>query len=808
MKKLLKLFSLWLVFSLLFSGFSSASSDCVRRNLGNNSICINIDKWNNDRYTLDSDITCRDSSCAVSCSILLPNNYLEPVWMCNGRFEYDWNSSERVKLYITINNNFATIEWYYNFRNWTWWDIDDDDDNDDDSSISYDDLELSVSTTSPDVWSFFNLTIDTDNDYVWNVNFYKVQYRSSTSSSWTTISSRTNSTYFSDYSNEWEDGYYRMTRNDWWHKTIYNFLKFAKEGYYRIYAKDIDNNTDYIDFHVLNSSHNEYLRISTDNRNPSIWEYVDLFIETDNDYYWRVYLSAKYRSNTSSSWSSISNTSSAYFSNISSAWSNWYTTISYNWYKDLSDAFKFAKEGYYRIYAEDKNGKTTYIDFNVWESSNNNYLELSTSTTRPEVWNYVRINIDTDDDYVWDISFYKVQYRASTSNSWSTISSRTNSTYFSDYSDERRNGYYRMTRNDEWHKTISNFVKFAKKGYYRIYAKDTDNNSDYIDFNVWNSSTVDDNIQVSTNNRNPYTDEYVDLTIETDSDYNWNVYLSARYKAYTSDSWADISNTSSTYFSNRSSAWSNWYTTISSNWYKKLSDAFKFVKKWYYRVYVEDKYWHTNYVDFNVWESSTSSRLTLETNDDTPKASEYVDLTVKTTTSYRWAINFSAKYRASTSSSWTNISRTDSDYFINRSSTRRNWYINMTSSDWWQKTVENIFKFAKKWYYKIIAEDEDWYTTNLDFNVDYSNTSPLNWFTQKEYDMIVRIHNVRPTLIRKLKNEYPKIKNSSTWKNMSDELYDNMWDVIDKKSNRVFKDYDDFDRAFRRWFSYTQDLMD
>ena len=74
--------------------------------------------------------------------------------------------------------------------------------------------------------------------------------------------------------------------------------------------------------------------------------------------------------------------------------------------------------------------------------------------------------------------------------------------------------------------------------------------------------------------------------------------------------------------------------------------------------------------------------------------------------------------------------------------------------------------------------------------------------------MIERIYNVRPTLIRKLKAEYPKIKNSTTWKNMSDELYDNMWDVINKKSNRVFKDYDDFDRAFRRRFSYTQDLMD
>ena len=920
MKKLLKLFSLWLVLSLLFAGFSSASSDCVRRNVWNNSICVAIDKWSSDRYTLDSDITCRDNSCAVSCSILLPDNTLNPVWMCDGKFYYDWNSTERVKLYITINNNFATIEWYYNFRNGTWWDIDDEwwsssshsnddidistDDRDpelseyvdliietdDDyawkvylsakyrsstsnswsdisntsstyfsstssawsnwyvtissngykkisnafkfakkwyyrvyaedkygntdyvefsveASSSYnDDLELSASTTNPNVWSFVRLTIDTDSDYVGNISFYKVQYKSSTSSSRTTISSRTNSTYFSNYSDEWEDGYYKMKSSDNWHKVISNFLKFAKKGYYRIYAKDTEWNTDYIDFNVWSSSSSDSIEISTNDRNPSTSEYVDLIIETDNDYNWKVYLSAKYRSSTSNSRSDISNTSSTYFSSTSSAWSNWYVTISSNGYKDITNALKFAKKWYYRVYAEDKYGNTDYVEFNVEASSTyNDNLEISASTTSPSAWSFIRFTIDTDSDYVGNINFYKVQYKSSSSDSRSTIS-RSNSTYFADYSDEWGAGYYKMTSSDRWHKVISNFLKFAKKGYYRIYARDTEWNTDYIDFNVWTYSS--DSIEISTNDRNPSTSEYVDLIIETDNDYNWKVYLSAKYRSSTSNSWSDISNTSSTYFSNRSSAWAEWYTTISSNWYKKISDAFKFAKKWYYRIYAEDKYWNTDYIDFNVWTSSSSNSITLETNDDEPKAAEYVDLTVKTNSSYRWKVNFSAKYRSSTSNSWINISRTSSTYFINRSTTWSNWYITMTSSDSWRKTVENIFKFAKKWYYRIIAEDEDGYTTYLDFNVGYSNTSPLDWFTQKEFETIEKIYNVWPTLIRKLRAEYPRIKNSTTWKNMSDELYENMWDVVNKRSNRVFQDYDDFDRAFRRWFTYTQNLMD
>lgn len=132
----------------------------------------------------------------------------------------------------------------------------------------------------------------------------------------------------------------------------------------------------------------------------------------------------------------------------------------------------------------------------------------------------------------------------------------------------------------------------------------------------------------------------------------------------------------------------------------------------------------------------------------------------------------------------------------------------MTSSDYWEKAVENVFKFAKRWYYRIIVEDEDWNSAYLDFDVDNANGSPLDWFTQKEFEMIERIYNVWPTLMSKLRYEYPRLKNNSTWKTLSDDLYKDMWDVIDKKSNREFQDYDDFDTAFRYRFSYTQRFMD
>ena len=72
------------------------------------------------------------------------------------------------------------------------------------SSSSNDDLEVKASPSSPDTYEWVKLTITTDDDYTGKINFSKFQYRSSSSSSWSTIS-RTSSTYVSDYSNDWSN---------------------------------------------------------------------------------------------------------------------------------------------------------------------------------------------------------------------------------------------------------------------------------------------------------------------------------------------------------------------------------------------------------------------------------------------------------------------------------------------------------------------------------------------------------------------------------------------------------------------------
>ena len=103
----------------------------------------------------------------------------------------------------------------------------------------------------------------------------------------------------------------------------------------------------------------------------------------------------------------------------------------------------------------------------------------------------MNLTIETDDDYVGKL-YLSAKYKSSSSSSWSSISN-TSSTYFSDYSDEWDDGYYKMKSSDDGEVTLKNLVKFKKKGYYRIYVEDTDGNESYIQFNVW----VDDDDEES-----------------------------------------------------------------------------------------------------------------------------------------------------------------------------------------------------------------------------------------------------------------------------------------------------------------------
>ena len=128
--------------------------------------------------------------------------------------------------------------------------------------------------------------------------------------------------------------------------------------------------------------------------------------------------------------------------------------------------------------------------FSFWTSMAED-IKLSTNRESPSMNQYVNLTIETDEDYVGKLSF-SAKYRSSSSSSRTNISNLTSSTYFSDYSDDWDIGYYRMRSADDGEVTLKNLVKFKKKGYYRIYVKDTDWNENYIQFSVGTSSDDDE----------------------------------------------------------------------------------------------------------------------------------------------------------------------------------------------------------------------------------------------------------------------------------------------------------------------------
>ena len=692
--------------ALSIGSVNAASSDCLNLKFNNwDSVCLGITKNSTKSFKLSVDKSNLSNGSSIRCYVILPNASMYSLNNCAWTFSYGWVETDDVIIsatYVLRNGDFYSTRTSekINFSKGTWGSS-----SSSSSSSNSDEVELSTNRKSPSTNQYVNLTIKTDKKYTGKLNL-SAKYRSSSSSSWSSISN-TSSTYFSSYSDEWDDGYYKMKSSDKGEVTLSNIVKFKKSGYYRIYVKDTDGNESYIQFNVdtsSSSSSNDDLEVKASPSSPDTYEWVKLTISTDRDYTGKIKFSKlQYKSSSSSSWSTISNTSSTYVSDYSSEWSNEYykMTSSDKGEVTLKNLVKFKKSGYYRIYVEDTDGNESYVQINVdtssSSSSSNEDLEVKASPSSPDTYEWVKLTITTDDDYTGKINFSKFQYKSSSSSSWSTISSRTSSTYVSDYSSDWSNGYYRMTSSDDGEAILKNLVKFKKSWYYRIYVEDTDDNESYVQINVdtsSSSSSSSDEIELSTNRKSPSTSQYVNLTIETDdSKYTGKLNLSAKYRSSSSSSWSSISNTSSTYFNDYSDEWDDGYYKMKSSDKGEvtLSNLVKFRKNGYYRIYVKDTDGNESYIQFNVWN---------------------------------------------------------------------------------------------------VDDDDD-------------SRSSVDGFTTSELNKVKSTYKEWNDMIWEMERKYPKLKRDTYWVRLSNNFYDDMKDVINNKKSRDFEDYDDFKDAFDDWYNYT-----
>ena len=246
-----------------------------------------------------------------------------------------------------------------------------------------------------------------------------------------------------------------------------------------------------------------------------------------------------------------------------------------------------------------------------------------------------------------------------------------------------------------------------------------------------------------------------------------------------------------------------------------LKNLVKFKKSGYYRIYVEDTDWNESYVQINVDTSSSSSsssnsdEIELSTNRKSPSTNQYVNLTIETDYDYTGKLKLSAKYRSSSSSSWSSISNTSSTYFNDYSDEWDDGYYRMTSSDDGEVTLKNLVKFRKNGYYRIYVEDTDGNESYIQFNVgdvdddDDDEESSVSGFTVSELAKVKKVYREWDDLVWELKRKYPSLKKDSYWIKLSDNLYEDIEDVVYNRRYRDFKDYDDFRDAFDDWYNYT-----
>lgn len=205
------------------------------------------------------------------------------------------------------------------------------------------------------------------------------------------------------------------------------------------------------------------------------------------------------------------------------------------------------------------------------KSHQTNNLSVSITNDEPTTNERIEVVVDVNDKYTGKVDFTKMQYYSTKDGERIDIPV-TSKNYVSDYSDDAKLGYVKFKSSDNWEKEISEFMKFSQNGNYRIYVKDEDWYSDYVQFYIWKWS----NATKSSTNTTVKSSNYIDSDTE--------VFIARSCKKYTI-----------TYSSSL-----NVYTSPNLN----MSEYF--INKDYFKRYIDSKNRYQEGCPKNLWWISTS----------------------------------------------------------------------------------------------------------------------------------------------------------------------------------------------------------
>ena len=91
----------------------------------------------------------------------------------------------------------------------------------------------------------------------------------------------------------------------------------------------------------------------------------------------------------------------------------------------------------------------------------------------------------------------------------------------------------------------------------------------------------------------------------------------------------------------------------------------------------------------------------------------------------------------------------------------------------------------------------------MDDDDDDDSSSKVSGFSSSELSKIKTVYKNWNSMIAEMQRKYPSLKKDRYWRTLSDNLYDDLKDVVDNKKVRDFDNYDDFQDAFDDWYAYT-----
>lgn len=482
------------------------------------------------------------------------------------------------------------------------------------------------------------------------------------------------------------------------------------------------------------------------------------------------------------------------------------------------------------------------FDWNYSSSSSSYYYNdfrpefSSISNTRPNRDEWVDLTIKvkrlnySSSDYDWRVDFYVERYNWG---SWSRASSY-------EYDLDRTS--YTFSRSDWGEKRLNSFVRFRESWEYRLVAELRDGGErTYETFNVdgYSSSSSSSSSynarEISINSitpSNPTTYEWVDVSISAITNNwsiasNYNKRVKIEVQQYRNGSWKTAE------FSDYDLDKESYTFSTSDNWRKTFNSLVRFRRSGEYRLKFTEEYDSSVYgiktinVDWSSSSSSSSSSYNAKElsvysiSSSNPSTYQWINVTLRALAN-NWSIasNYNKRVRIEVqeyrNGYWRSAS--SSDYDLDRTT------YTFSTSDNWVKTFSSLVRFRTNWEFRLkFTEDNDssvygtktinvggyssssnYYYNDSRYYDNYSRYYDGYWyFTDSELKKIRAVYDIWDNVISALERDYPRLRNSSSWRSRSDTFQRNMKDVLANNRSSSFRDWNDFYNWFMDWLRYT-----